>query len=306
MEGIVLKSTGSWYIVQTYDGELYNCKLRGLFRNKGIRNTNPIAVGDHVTFEASKDDSNVITEIAPRKNYIIRKSINLSKETHIVASNIDQAMLVVTISNPRTSTGFIDRFLVTAEAYSIKTIIVFNKVDTYDDEDSLLLNEMISIYERCGYQCVTCSALRGDNMELIKALLTDQITLLSGHSGVGKSAIINNIDPTVNIKTGAISVAHKKGMHTTTFAEMYPLSFGGYIIDTPGIKEFGLTVMDKWEVSHYFPEMFKELPNCAYNNCTHINEPKCAVKKAVEDGRISESRYLNYLNIVDSITNKYS
>lgn len=302
----MLKSTGSWYVVQTNDGELYNCKLRGLFRNKGIRNTNPIAVGDHVVFEASKDDSNVITSIEPRKNYIIRKSINLSKSTHIIASNIDQAMLIVTVSNPRTSTGFIDRFLVTAEAYTIKTIIVFNKIDIYDDEDKGVLDEMIETYTGCGYQCVVCSAKTGDGIDTVMSILKNKITLLSGHSGVGKSAIINAIDSTINLKVGEISVAHKKGMHTTTFAEMYPLSFGGYVIDTPGIKEFGLTVMEKWEISHYFPEMFKELPQCAYNNCTHINEPKCAVKKAVEEGRIKESRYRNYIGIVDSITNDYS
>ncbi|MBL7894139.1 MAG: ribosome small subunit-dependent GTPase A [Bacteroidia bacterium] len=299
MIGILTKSTGSRYLVRLPNGEIIDCVLKGKIRLDGRKTTNPVAVGDVVDVESDENGDYVIANIHPRKNYIIRKSINLSKQAQILASNLDQAMLVVTLVAPRTSLGFIDRFLITAEAYSIPAILVFNKSDVLDEELLGLQQEIISIYENAGYKCIVVSSLKNRNVEEVKALLKDKTTLISGHSGVGKSTLINAIEPGLDLKTGDISSVHLKGMHTTTFAELHPLSFGGFIIDTPGIKELGLVEMKKEEVGHYFPEIRKVMNNCKFNNCLHVNEPKCAVKEAVENGEISEERYHSYLGILN-------
>lgn len=299
MIGILTKSTGSRYLVRLPNGEIIDCVLKGKIRLDGRKTTNPVAVGDVVDVESDENGDYVIANIHPRKNYIIRKSINLSKQAQILASNLDQAMLVVTLVAPRTSLGFIDRFLITAEAYSIPAILVFNKSDVLDDELLALQQEIISIYENAGYKCIVVSSLKNRNVEEVKTLLKDKTTLISGHSGVGKSTLINAIEPGLDLKTGDISSVHLKGMHTTTFAELHPLSFGGFIIDTPGIKELGLVEMKKEEVGHYFPEIRKVMNNCKFNNCLHVNEPKCAVKEAVENGEISEERYHSYLGILN-------
>lgn len=297
ISGIVIKSTGSWYIVAGQNGDLYNCKLKGKFKTKGIKNTNPIAVGDRVKFDLL-DDAGLISEIEERKNYIIRKSTKLSKQTHILATNIDVAFLVVSMFSPRTTTGFIDRFLVTAEAYSIESVLVFNKIDSYDQFAKELMNQLVDIYGSIGYKCIKVSALTGENMSELRDEMVGKTSLLAGHSGVGKSAIINCLDPKLNLKTGDVSAYHNKGMHTTTFAEMHKLDFGAYIIDTPGIKELGLIDFHKQELGHYYPEIRELLGECKFNNCTHFNEPGCAVKQAVTDGKISESRYYGYLNLL--------
>lgn len=295
------KSTGSWYAVITEDRRIYECRIRGNFRLKGIKSTNPVAVGDRVSFEIEPGkETAVITEVEERKNYIIRKSTNLSKQTHIIAANIDQAFLVATLVLPRTSTGFIDRFLVTAEAYHIPVNIVFNKVDLYDDETKEYLEELIAIYELSGYKCYAVSALDASDVQTLRELMRDKTNLVSGHSGVGKSTLINAIEPNLELKVGELSGAHSKGKHTTTFAEMFPLSSGGFIIDTPGIKEFGLVDMAKEELGHYFPEIRERMGECQFSNCLHVNEPKCAVRNAVEEGLIAESRYMNYLNMLNS------
>ena len=299
MIGILTKSTGSRYLVRLPNGEIIDCVLKGKIRLDGRKTTNPVAVGDVVDVESDENGDYVIANIHPRKNYIIRKSINLSKQAQILASNLDQAMLVVTLVAPRTSLGFIDRFLITAEAYSIPAILVFNKSDVLDDELLALQQEIISIYENAGYKCIVVSSLKKQNLDEVKDLLKDKTTLISGHSGVGKSTLINAIEPELDLKTGDISSVHLKGMHTTTFAELHPLSFGGFIIDTPGIKELGLVEMKKEEVGHYFPEIRKVMNNCKFNNCLHVNEPKCAVKEAVENGEISEERYHSYLGILN-------
>lgn len=304
MKGIVIKSTGSWYFVQNENGQKIECKLKGNFRIKNIRTTNPIAVGDIVEYsvlENEDKDIGLIHKIQERKNYIIRKATNLSKQSHIIAANIDQALLMATIASPRTSLGFIDRFLVTAEAYQIPVKIIFNKIDICDKKNKLDLVKIIDIYTAIGYECFSISALNNINLDIIKDLMKDKISLISGHSGVGKSAMINVIEPGLKLKTGEISSVHLKGKHTTTFAEMHSLSFGGYIIDTPGIKEFGVLEFQKEQVSHYFPEMLKILNDCQFNNCTHTHEPNCAVKDAVATEEISESRYINYLNILDNV-----
>lgn len=299
MEGIVIKSTGSWYIVR-YGDEKIECKIKGKFRIKGIKTTNPVAVGDKVDFEIlQKEGIGVIKKINQRRNYIIRKSTKLSKVSHIIASNIDQAFLIVTLAYPRTSTGFIDRFLVTAEAYKIPVIIVFNKIDIYDEVIKKRQQELIDIYSKIGYENFSVSALRGDNLDLLKEKLKDKINLFSGHSGVGKSTLINVIQPGSNLRTADISKQHKKGRQTTTNAEMLELSFGGYIIDSPGIKEFGLIDFDKNEVSHYFPEMRALMNDCKFNNCTHTHEPGCAVKNALKNGDVSKTRYKNYISILN-------
>ncbi|MCD6113219.1 MAG: ribosome small subunit-dependent GTPase A [Bacteroidales bacterium] len=299
MEGIVIKSTGSWYVVK-YGEEKIDCKIKGKLRIKGIKTTNPVAVGDRVDFEIlQKENIGVIRKINQRNNYIIRKATKLSKVSHIIASNIDQAFLIVTLAYPRTSTGFIDRFLVTAEAYNIPVIIVFNKIDIYNDEIKKRQEELVEIYSKIGYKNISVSALRGDNIDLLKSLIKDKINLFSGHSGVGKSTLINVIQPGLNLRTSYISKQHNKGRQTTTNAEMLELSFGGYIIDSPGIKEFGLIDFKKDEVPHYFPEMRALMNDCKFNNCTHTHEPECAVKKAVENGDISTSRYNNYLSILN-------
>lgn len=294
--GVVTKSTGSWYHVFNHDNTIVECRLRGKFRTKGIKTTNPVAVGDIVDYEV---DAHAIVNIHPRKNYIIRKSIKLSKQSHIIASNMDQAVLIVSLKNPRTSTGFIDRFLVTAEAYHIPSIIVFNKIDLLEDENDL--NRIISVYENVGYKCLKTSVKDSINLNDFKNIFKNKVSLLSGHSGVGKSALINTMDPNLKLKTGEISDYHAKGVHTTTFAEMFKLDEHTSIIDSPGIKELGLVGFEKYELGHRFPEI-RELQNeCKYNNCLHLNEPGCAVKKAHKEGEISSFRYENYLNILASI-----
>lgn len=298
MEGLVIKSTGSWYTIEGEDKKIYACRIVGKFRIKDIKTTNPIAVGDRVKFELEPDSENgLITALLPRKNYIIRKSINLSKQAQIIAANLDQAFLIVTLSSPRTSLGFIDRFLVTAEAYSVPTSLIINKVDLHDEEDHEFYLQLKSIYEKIGYPCYEVSALEGINMNLISDLLKDKITLFSGHSGVGKSTLINYLLPNLDIKTGEISDWSNKGQHTTTFANMHPLPQGGYLIDTPGIRELGVIDIEKAELSHFFPEIFKISEGCRFNNCQHFNEPGCAVLKAVEHGEIAISRYESYESI---------
>ncbi|WP_421921096.1 ribosome small subunit-dependent GTPase A [Marinifilum sp.] len=296
-EGLVIKSTGSWYTVKTNDGEVHNCRIKGRFRMEGIRTTNPISVGDKVDFEEDKE-SKVIVNIHDRKNYIIRKSSNLSKHSQIIASNVDQAFLIVTVNYPLTTTTFIDRFLATAEAYHITVKLIFNKIDRYRPNDMDRLDGLKAIYEKIGYKCYEISAKNGTHLDIIKEALRDKINLLSGHSGVGKSTLINAIQPGLNLKTGEISEAHSQGKHTTTFSEMFELDFGGYIIDTPGIRGFGTIDMEKEEISHFFPEIFEASKHCQFNNCSHIHEPKCAVKAAVEAGEISITRYESYLGMV--------
>lgn len=299
MTGLVMKSTGSWYLVKAENGDVLECRLKGKIRLDDRKTTNPVAVGDIVDLELDRDGSNQISKIHPRRNYIIRKSINLSKQAHILASNLDQAILVATLVAPRTSLGFIDRFLVTAEAYSIPAKIVFNKRDILDTESLALQNEIMELYSKIGYECFSVSSLNKDDVEAIKHLLKDKTTLIAGHSGVGKSTLVNAIEPDLGLRTGEISSAHLKGTHTTTFAELFPLSFGGNIIDSPGIKELGLVEMKKEEVGHYFPEIRQRMNDCKFNNCLHVNEPKCAVLKAVEDGEISQERYRSYLGILN-------
>ncbi|MBQ0147361.1 MAG: ribosome small subunit-dependent GTPase A [Flavobacteriaceae bacterium] len=298
MKGIVTKSTGSWYHLRTDDGTVYQARIRGKFRIANIKHTNPIAVGDEVEFEIDKDDIAVINTIYDRKNYIIRKSVNLSKKTHIIASNIDVAFLVVTMSNPKTSFGFIDRFLITAEAYQIPVVLLFNKIDAYqqDELDDLLLYK--HIYNSIGYESIDISAETGVNLELVKERMKDSISLVSGHSGVGKSTLLNTLHPELNIKTHQVSDFNSKGQHTTTFAQMYEWPFGGFIIDTPGIKEFGLVHLDKSELQNYFPEIFELRSECKFDNCIHVNEPKCAVRDAADEMKIAPSRYENYLTFL--------
>ena len=301
MEGVVIKSTGSWYKVYTHNREIIPCQLRGAFRVKGIKTTNPVAVGDRVDYEmVSGDQTGVIFGIKPRENYIIRKATKLSKLSHIIAANIDEAFLVVTLAEPRTSTGFIDRFLITSEAYHIPANIIFNKSDIYDSGLKENLASLSEIYQDAGYPCLQVSALRGDNIEQLKTRIQGRISLFAGHSGVGKSALINILQPGIDLKTRPISVVHQKGIHTTTFAEMIPLDIGGFIIDTPGIKEFGLYDLDRETLAERYPEMRALMHDCKYYNCTHIHEPGCAVKEAVKEGKIHELRYNNYLAISHS------
>jgi len=297
MKGIVIKSTGSWYSVRLDNGELIEARIKGKFRMQGIKTTNPIAVGDNVVLEKEDDGRGVIHTIEPRKNYIIRKSVNLSKRSHIIAANIDQAFLIVTLTQPKTYTAFIDRFLVTAEAYHIPTIIVFNKIDVYSAKENEELDFLIKVYTKIGYQCIKTSATEKYNLDAIKSLMKNKVSMVSGHSGVGKSTLLNVIEENLSLKTSEISETHQSGKHTTTFAEMFNLSFGGYIIDTPGIKAFGLIDFNKNELSHYFLEMRELLDNCQFSNCIHINEPKCAIKDAVEKNEIEVFRYNNYLSM---------
>ena len=300
MKGIVVKSTGSWYLVMADDKKLCNCRLKGQFRIHGIRTTNPVAVGDHVDFKMEGSNGNgVITAIEPRTNYIVRRSINLSKSAHIIASNIDRLYIVASIMLPRTSTGFIDRLLVTAEAYHIPAAIIFNKIDIYTAEAIDRSNKLSKLYTSLGYPTFSVSALEGIGIDELRNVLAGKVNLFSGHSGVGKSALINALDPLLTIKTGEISSYHSKGMHTTTFAEMHPLSFGGYMIDTPGIKEFGLVHFESQEIGERFPEFRALLHNCRYNNCTHVHEPGCAVKLAMDNGAINPERYHNYLGLLN-------
>ncbi|MEN8138436.1 MAG: ribosome small subunit-dependent GTPase A [Bacteroidota bacterium] len=300
MKGLVTKSTGSWYSVRTDEGTYYECRIKGKFRIKGIKSTNPLAVGDWVMFDLeSNKETGVINEILDRKNYIVRKSVNLSKQTHIIGSNIDMAFLVVTMAKPHTSTGFIDRFLVTAEAYNIPTVILFNKIDIYELEERAEMMMLNDIYTDIGYECIEISAKTGKNIDLVVEKMKNHVSMFSGHSGVGKSTLINAIDPNLNLKTSEVSHSHNKGQHTTTYAEMFELDFGGFIIDTPGIKGFGLVDMDPAEVGDYFPEIFALKDKCKFNNCLHTNEPKCAVKDAVENEEIAASRYLSYLSFLE-------
>lgn len=298
-KGLVIKNTGSWYLVKTDEGSTVECKIKGNFRLKGIRSTNPVAVGDRVKIIRNQEGTAFITEIEDRKNYIIRRSSNLSKQSHIIASNLDQCMLIVTVNYPETSTTFIDRFLTSAEAYRVPVCLVFNKTDRYSEDENRYLDGLINLYTTIGYQCYKVSALNNIGIEEIKKALEGKITLFSGNSGVGKSTLINAILPEQNLKTGDISNVHNKGMHTTTFSEMFPVNGGGYIIDTPGIKGFGTFDMEDEEVGHYFKEIFKFSADCKYGNCTHRHEPGCAVREAVEKHYISESRYTSYLSILD-------
>jgi len=299
LEGIVTKSTGSWYSVLNPDGSLTECKLKGRFKVQGIKTTNPLAVGDHVEFHVLQEEGiGLITAISPRKNHIIRKATKLSKESHILAANLDQAIIIVTLAKPRTSTGFIDRFLITAEAYHIPAVIIFNKIDLYNEKRMKDLDEWSAVYQAVGYPCLSVSALTGENIEKVKGLLKDKVSLLAGHSGVGKSAMINCIEPGLDLKTKPISKVHSKGVHTTTFAMMFQLSFGGYIIDTPGIKEFGLFELDRNTLAERYPEMRALMHQCKYTNCTHLHEPGCVVKEAVKEGKVSKIRYEGYLRIM--------
>lgn len=306
MKGLVVKNTGSWYVVKMEDGTSVNCKIKGNFRLKGIRTTNPVAVGDFVEV-AVKDGASYITDIEQRRNYIIRRASNLSKESQILAANIDQALLIVTLKEPVTNTTFIDRFLATAEAYNVHATIVINKVDLLCDEDEQEYMEGVkNLYETIGYKVIKMNALNGDGLEELYETLQGKTTLLSGNSGVGKSSIINLVLPHLNLKTGNVSETHHTGMHTTTFSEMFELPEGGCVIDTPGVKGFGTIDFDKAEVAHYFKEIFKFSENCRYNNCTHTHEPGCAVLDAVQQHYISESRYQSYLNILeDEASDKY-
>ena len=299
MTGLVIRNTGSWYTVKTDGGQLVDCKIKGNFRLKGIRSTNPVAVGDVVTVVPNNEGTAFITEIADRRNYIIRKASNLSKQSHIIAANVDQAMLVVTVNYPQTSTIFIDRFLASAEAYRIPVILVFNKVDMLDDDERRYLDMMINLYETVGYECRAISAQNGDGVDDLMLLLDGKITVLSGNSGVGKSTLINRLLPDANLRTAEISDAHNTGMHTTTFSEMLQLPDGGYIIDTPGIKGFGTFDIEREELTSYFKEIFHFSKDCRFNNCTHTHEPGCAVLKALEEHYIAESRYQSYLSMLD-------
>ena len=299
MTGVVIKNTGSWYTVKTDSNQLVECKIKGNFRLKGIRSTNPVAVGDRVSITPNQEGTAFITSIEDRKNYIIRKSPNLSKQSHIIAANVDQAFLVVTINRPVTSTTFIDRFLASAEAYRVPVVLLFNKTDALEDEEREYQQMMIDLYETVGYQCLAISAANGSGMDKVRELLAGKTTVLSGNSGVGKSTLINSLLPDVQLKTAEISDAHNAGTHTTTFSEMLELPEGGYIIDTPGIKGFGTFDIEPEELTSYFKEIFHFSKDCRFNNCTHTHEPGCAVLKAVEEHYIAQSRYLSYLNMLE-------
>lgn len=306
MRGLVIRNTGSWYVVRTDNDQLFESKIKGNFRLKGIRSTNPVAVGDYVRITQNAEGTALITEIEDRRNYIIRKASNLSKQSHIIAANLDQVFLVVTISHPETSTTFIDRFLASAEAYRVPVTLIFNKVDCYDENDTRYMEAMIQLYSSIGYDCYTCSALENKGIDALRQALQGKVTLFSGNSGVGKSTLLNTLIPNLNVKTAEISATHDTGMHTTTFSEMFDLPNGGSIIDTPGIKGFGTFDIEKEEVDHYFREIFQVSADCRFGNCTHIHEPGCAVLKAVEEHRISESRYNSYLSMLDDKDeNKY-
>lgn len=301
MEGTVVRNTGAHYVVETENGEEINCKIKGNFRIKGIRTTNPVAVGDKVTIgEQGPDGVAYITSISPRKNYIIRRASNLSKESHIIAANIDQALLVVTLVEPETSTTFIDRFLATAEAYAVPAIIAINKIDLLTEDDYRELLEAVSyLYRSIGYTVICLSAKTGEGLDMLREQLRGKVTLFSGNSGVGKSSLINDLLPGLDLKTAEISAAHGTGMHTTTFSEMFHLPEGGSIIDTPGVRGFGTVDFDRHEVAHYFPEIFAKSSECRFNNCTHTCEPGCAVIRAVDDSEIAASRYASYLSILE-------
>lgn len=305
-KGLVTKSTGSWYTVKDTDGIRYECKIKGNLRIKELKTTNPIAVGDWVDFEFLEKDSSdqqrnmgLIYAADERKNYIIRRSQNLSKQAHIIAANIDQAFLIVTINYPVTTSTFIDRFLASAEAYRIPVNILFNKIDLYDQQQISKMQNMIAIYQDIGYTCLTVSATQNTGIEALKLLMKNKINVFNGHSGVGKSTIINVLQPGLKLKTKEISNYHETGKHTTTYSELFELGFGGYIIDTPGIKAYGMLEMEPWEISHYFPEIFRISEKCQYNNCSHTHEPGCAVKEAYQNGEIAESRFISYLGLLE-------
>lgn len=299
-KGLVTKSTGSRYSIRDKEtGEIISCNIRGKLRIQGIKSTNPVAVGDFVEYELQKNsDTGIIKDVLERKNYIIRKSTNLSKQTHILAANLDQAILMVTLAFPETYTIFIDRFLITAEAYRIPAKLIFNKIDLYDENQREYLKKLINIYEGVGYECIATSVKENSNISKVTGLLKNNTSLIAGNSGVGKSSLINLVDPNLQLKTSEISDYHKSGKHTTTFAEMFELSIGGFVIDTPGIRGFGLHDIQDEELFHFFPEIFKASENCKYHNCTHVHEPGCAVKVAIEEGTVSQLRYENYLNIL--------
>lgn len=302
MNGVVYKSTGSWYTVKATDGVFYECKIKGKFRIEGIKSTNPVAVGDHVVFEVeTKGDETlgIINKISHRENYIIRKSVNLSKQTHIIAANVDVAFLLVTLNNPPTFAPFIDRFLVTAEAYHIKAVLLFNKIDAYNEDETLEIKYLAALYRSIGYECIGISAKTGKNIDKVKQMMQGNVSMFSGHSGVGKSTLVNALEPTLELKTKQISTQHMQGQHTTTFAEMYDLSFGAQIIDTPGIKGFGVVEVEKQELGNYFPEFFELKDQCKFNNCLHKQEPKCAIKDALDNDTLSWSRYKSYLQILE-------
>ncbi len=308
MEGLVYKSTGSWYRVKGRDGVFYDCRIKGKFRIQGIKSTNPVSVGDHVEFtleDTGDVTTGVIQKIKERDNYIIRKSVNLSKQTHIIAANIDVCFLMITLNNPPTFTSFIDRFLVTTEAYHIKTVLLFNKMDTYAIEDKAEMLYLMDLYRDIGYQCIAISAKLGSEVAKVKAIMTGKVAMFSGHSGVGKSTLVNAIEPGLNLPTAQISDQHKQGQHTTTFAQMFDLSFDARIIDTPGIKGFGVVDIEPADLSDYFPEFFALKQECKFNNCMHVDEPKCAVKQALEEDKIAWSRYKSYLAILEGEEEHY-
>ena len=297
-KGKVLKSTGKWYIVELEDKSIINARIRGKIRLNGIRTTNPVAAGDEVMLKIIEDETGVISKVCERHNYIIRKSINLSKESHILASNIDRAYLVVTLIAPETYLPFIDRFLVAAESFRIPVTLLFNKMDLYFDEHLPVVDNVIDLYEKIGYRCEKISAKNDTNMAFLKKEIDGNQVMIAGHSGTGKSTILNSLDSKLQLKTTPISMHHLAGQHTTTFAEMHQLESGGYIIDTPGIKAFGVIDLDKKVISHYLPEMRTLLNKCKFHNCQHLNEPQCAIKKAVEEGEIAESRYQTYVDLI--------
>ncbi|KPM47957.1 ribosome small subunit-dependent GTPase A [Jiulongibacter sediminis] len=306
IEGIVWRSTGSWYEVRTNESELYRCRLKGKFKIKGLKVTNPLAVGDKVIFhlEDNAENTGVISEILPRENYIIRKSVHKTAHGHLLACNIDQAILIVTLVMPRTSLGFIDRFLVSSESFRIPTVLLFNKCDLLDSESEAYQKEIMDMYEGLGYPCHSISALEKINLKAVDQLIEGKTSLISGHSGVGKSQLISEIIPELELATSEVSTFANKGVHTTTFAEMFEARPGTYVIDSPGIKELGLMDMENEEISHYFPEMRELLGECKFHNCLHVNEPKCAVKDAVIAGEISESRFNSYLSMLENIDNR--
>ena len=308
MRGLVYKSTGSWYSVKTLSNEQYDCRIKGKFRLDGIKSTNPIAVGDYVDFELEKNNdvvTGVINNICERKNYVLRKSVNLSKQTHILASNIDIVFLIITISSPVTSTNFIDRFLLTSNAYSINTVLLFNKIDLLENTEKKVLKKLIEIYTNIGYKCYEISAKNKFNTDKVEYLMKDKVSMFGGHSGVGKSTLINSLQPNLNLRTNNISVQHSHGQHTTTNAELYDLDFGAKIIDTPGIRGFGIVDFNKSDIKNYFPEFYKLVNQCKFNDCMHVNEPKCIVKQYVENGKIAISRYENYLQILEDDKSSY-